>query len=92
MIETHEHKGRRKYFRKRLLFRKNIYPRWTVLANFGLLSLLEPLAARTPAPVGAILVGGFTNRCITVFFLVSVTSTWNATNAYFADKRLLSSR
>jgi hypothetical protein len=61
-----------------VLFRKTVYPRWTVLANFGLLSLLEPLAAHTPAPVGAILVGGFTNLSIAVFFFVSVLSTWHA--------------
>ena len=29
--------------------------------------------------VGAIVVGGFTNLSIAVFFLVSVLSTWNAT-------------
>jgi hypothetical protein len=61
-----------------VIFRKSIYPRWTVLANFGLLSLLEPLASRVPAPLGAILVGGFTNLSIAVFFLVSVLSTWTA--------------
>jgi hypothetical protein len=62
-----------------VVFRRSIYPRWTALANFGLLSLLAPIAARTPAPIGAILVGGFTNLSITVFFLVSVLSTWDAT-------------
>jgi hypothetical protein len=62
-----------------VLFRKSIYPRWTVVANFGLLSLLAPLATQTPAPFGAILVGGFTNLSIAAFFLVSVLSTWNAT-------------
>jgi hypothetical protein len=58
-----------------VIFRKSIYPRWTVLANFGLLSLLEPLASQVPAPLGAILVGGFTNLSIAVFFLVSVFAT-----------------
>jgi hypothetical protein len=62
-----------------VLLGKSVYPRWTVLANFGLLSLLEPLASQVPAPLGAILVGGFTNLSIAVFFLVSVLSTWNAT-------------
>jgi hypothetical protein len=62
-----------------VVFRRSIYPRWTALANFGLLSLLAPVAARTPAPIGAILVGGFTNLSIAVFFLVSVLSTWNTT-------------
>ncbi len=56
---------------------KSLYPRWTVLANFGVLSLLAPLAERASAPLGAILVGGFTNLSIAVFFLVSVISTWN---------------
>ncbi len=56
---------------------KSLYPRWTVLANFGVLSLLAPLAERTSAPLGAILVGGFTNLSIAIFFLVSVISTWN---------------
>jgi hypothetical protein len=54
-----------------VLLGKSIYSRWTALANFGLLSLLEPLASHVPAPLGAILVGGFTNLCIAVFFLVS---------------------
>ena len=56
---------------------KSLYPRWTVLANFGLLSLLAPLAGRIPAPLGAILAGGFTNLSIATFFLVSLVSTWN---------------
>jgi len=56
---------------------KSLYPRWTVLANFGLLSLIAPLAERVPAPIGAILVGGFTNLSIATFFLVSLVSTWN---------------
>jgi hypothetical protein len=62
-----------------VLLGKSLYPRWTVLANFGLLSLLAPLASQVPAPLGAILVGGFTNLSITVFFLVSVLSTWKTT-------------
>jgi len=60
---------------------KSLYPRWTVLGNFGLLSLFEPLAARAPAPLGAILVGGFTNLSIATFFLVSLVSTWNRAGA-----------
>jgi len=62
-----------------VLFRRSVYPRWTVLANFGLLSLLEPLATQVPAPLGAVLVGGYTNLSIAVFFLASVVSTWNTT-------------
>ena len=60
-----------------VLLGKSLYPRWTVLANFGLLSLFAALADRTPAPFGAILVGGFTNLSIATFFLVSLVSTWN---------------
>ena len=59
-----------------VLLGKSRYPRWTALANFGFLSLLSPLAERVPAPLGAVLVGGFTNLSITLFFLVSVVSTW----------------
>jgi Family of unknown function (DUF6796) len=44
-----------------LLLRKTHYPRWTVIANPAVLMLLSPLADRVPAPLGAILVGGFTN-------------------------------
>lgn len=55
---------------------KTRYPKWTVLANPAILLLLSPLADATPAPVGAILVGGFTNLTIAVFFLVSLVTTW----------------
>ena len=55
---------------------RSSYPRWTGLTNFGLLLLLDPLVIRVPAPLGAALVGGFESLCLTVFFLVSVTSTW----------------
>ena len=55
---------------------RSSYPRWTVLANFGLLSLLGPLADRVPAPLGAVLVGGFESLALLLFFLVSVISTW----------------
>ena len=61
-----------------VLLGKTAYPRWTVLANFGVLSLLAPLAERIPAPLGAVVVGGFTNLSIAFFFLVSVMSTWRA--------------
>jgi Family of unknown function (DUF6796) len=59
-----------------VLFGKTAYPRWTALANFGVLSLLAPLAERIPAPLGAVVVGGFTNLSIACFFLISVASTW----------------
>jgi hypothetical protein len=58
-------------------FGKTRYPKWTVLANPAILLLLSPLANATPAPVGAILVGGFTNLTIAVFFLVSLVTTWH---------------
>ena len=59
-----------------VVFGKTRYPKWTVLANPGILRLLSPFADATPAPVGAILVGGFTNLTIAGFFLVSVVTTW----------------
>ncbi|PYI90518.1 MAG: hypothetical protein DMF03_04770 [Verrucomicrobia bacterium] len=59
-----------------VLLGKTAYPRWTVLANFGVLSLLAPLAERIPAPLGAVVVGGFTNLSIAFFFFISVVSTW----------------
>jgi hypothetical protein len=59
-----------------VVLRKTYYPRWTVIANPAVLSILSPLAARVPAPLGAILVGGFTNLSIAIFFLTSVSTTW----------------
>lgn len=59
-----------------VLLGKTWYPRWTVLANPAALMLLSPLADRAPAPVGAVLSGGFTNLSIAAFFLVSVWTTW----------------
>jgi hypothetical protein len=64
-----------------VLLGRSLYPRWTALANFGLLSLLAPLAERVPSPLGAVLVGGFTNLSIALFFLVSVISTWRYESA-----------
>jgi len=64
-----------------VLWGKSRYPRWTVFANFGVLSLVAPLAERVPSPFGAVLVGGFTNLSIALFFLVSVLSTWKNTSA-----------
>ncbi len=55
---------------------RSSYPRWTAMANFGLLSLLGPLADQVPAPLGAVLVGGFESLTLATFFLVSVISTW----------------
>jgi hypothetical protein len=56
---------------------KTDYPRWMVLANFGLLALLEPLASYIPAPLGAPLAGGFSNLALAVFFLAATLSTWS---------------
>jgi len=64
-----------------VLWGKTRYPRWTVFANFGVLSLMAPLAERVPSPFGAVLVGGFTNLSIALFFFVSVVSTWKAASA-----------
>jgi hypothetical protein len=60
-----------------VLLRKTYYPRWTVVANPAVLMVLSLLADRAPAPLGAILVGGFTNLSIAIFFLVSLLTTWN---------------
>jgi hypothetical protein len=57
---------------------KSLYPRWTAATNFGVLSLLAPIAGIVPAPLGSILVGGFTNLSIATFFFVSLLSTWRA--------------
>jgi hypothetical protein len=59
-----------------VLFGRTWYPRWTVVANPALLLALSPFAERIPSPLGAIVVGGFTNLSIAVFFLVSVLTTW----------------
>jgi len=37
---------------------------------------MAPLAERVPSPLGAVLVGGFTNLSIAAFFFISVLSTW----------------
>jgi hypothetical protein len=60
-----------------VLLGRTWYPRWTAIVNPAVLSLLSPLATRVPAPVGAVLVGGFTNLTIAIFFLTSVLTTWN---------------
>jgi hypothetical protein len=55
---------------------KTWYPRWTAVANPGVLILLSPLATKVTSPLGAILVGGSANLSIAIFFLVSVVTTW----------------
>jgi len=64
-----------------VLFGKTYYPRWTAIVNPAALMLLSPLAARVPGPMGANLVGGFTNLSIALFFLVSVLTTWSDRSA-----------
>jgi hypothetical protein len=60
-----------------VLLRRTYYPRWTVIANPGVLAILSPFAVWVPSPLGAILVGGFSNLSIAVFFVVSVITTWS---------------
>jgi hypothetical protein len=60
-----------------VLQRKTYNPLWTVVANPAVLMVLSPLADRAPAPLSAMLVGGFTNLSIAIFFLVSLLTTWN---------------
>jgi energy-coupling factor transporter transmembrane protein EcfT len=60
-----------------VLLGKTAYPRWTVLANPAAVILLSPFADLVPAPLGAILVGGFSNLSIAFFFLVSLSTTWH---------------
>lgn len=49
-------------------------PRWTALANFGLLTLAEPVARLLPAPLGAPIVAGFSNLAVAVWFAVSAAA------------------
>jgi hypothetical protein len=58
-----------------VLLDKTRYPRWTVLVNPAVLGLLAPMASRIPAPLGAVVVGGFTNLTIVVFFGASIVTT-----------------
>ncbi|HWX24822.1 MAG TPA: hypothetical protein VN083_07255, partial [Vicinamibacteria bacterium] len=59
-----------------VLWGRTSYSRWTAFANPAVLILLSPLAESAPAPWGAVLVGGFTNLSIAIFFLVSISTTW----------------
>ena len=58
-----------------VLSRKSLYPRWTAIVNPGFLFLLSPLAGFIPAPLGAIVYGGYFNLVFVVFFSVMVFST-----------------
>jgi hypothetical protein len=60
-----------------VLLGRTRYPRWTAIANPAVLIFLEPLAAKVPAPLGAVLAGGFTNLSLAFFFLISVGTTWS---------------
>lgn len=51
---------------------KTCYPRWSILINPGLLMLLSPLASSIPAPLGAVIVGGFFNLTFAIFFTQSL--------------------
>jgi hypothetical protein len=42
------------------------------LLNPGVLMLLEPLAEKIPAPIGAVIAGGYFNLTFVIFFAVSV--------------------
>jgi hypothetical protein len=51
---------------------RSLYPRWSAVVNPGILFLLRPLADLIPAPLGAIVSGGYLNLVFVVFFSVSV--------------------
>lgn len=55
---------------------KTWYPRWTAIANPGVLIAVSSFASAVPSPLGAILVGGAINLSIAVFFAVSTATTW----------------
>ena len=51
------------------------YPRWSVLANPGLLMLFDPFMTQLPAPLGAVVTGGYVNLATALFFGVSLLCT-----------------
>jgi hypothetical protein len=51
---------------------RSLYPKWSVVVNPGILLLLRPLADFIPAPLGAIVSGGYLNLVFVVFLSVSV--------------------
>jgi hypothetical protein len=55
-----------------VLWRRSLYPRWTVIVNPALLYLLAPLARSIPSPLGAIVVGGYYNLMFMAFFLGTI--------------------
>lgn len=58
-----------------VLSRRSLYPRWTAIVNPGFLFLFYPFSGSIPAPLGAIVRGGYVNLVFLVFFSVSVIST-----------------
>ena len=54
---------------------RSLYPKWTVVVNPGILFLFRPLADFIPAPLGAIVSGGYLNLVFVVFFSVCVLVT-----------------
>jgi len=55
-----------------VLSRRSLYPRWSAVVNPGILFLFRPLADLIPAPLGAIVTGGYLNLMFVLFFSVSV--------------------
>jgi hypothetical protein len=54
---------------------RSLYPRWSVVVNPGILFLFRPLADFVPAPLGAIVSGGYLNLVFVLFFSVNVMVT-----------------
>ena len=55
---------------------KSRYPRWTVIANPGILYILPVFLSGLSAPFGAVIIGGYMNLVFSVFFITSVITTW----------------
>jgi putative effector of murein hydrolase LrgA (UPF0299 family) len=60
---------------------KSLFPRWTALVNPALIFLLQPLAVFIPAPIGLIVVGGYINLVMSLFFMVATFSTWTVSGS-----------
>jgi hypothetical protein len=60
---------------------RSLYPKWSVVVNPGILFLLRPLADLIPAPLGAIITGGYLNLVFVIFFTVSVLVTPSTNDA-----------
>ncbi len=57
-----------------VLSKRSLYPRWTAIVNPGFLFLFSSFARSIPAPLGAIVYGGYANLVFLVFFSVSIIS------------------